>query len=214
MSVGIEIRRQRKALGMTGAELAEKAGLAPSAVSQIETGRRTPSSTSVFKLAEALGVGVGELYPKAEPRLPLDDDYQPPQLSAEALQRIAEQFQFQEAAGLIYAADAVADTIEHAVAREDHGLEELSDAWGLAEEFYPYFRTVSKRLPKETPTWMQDEVQKLDPRLKAARTAVRKAYRARREEAVRRAEEDALNVVRLQDEKRREKREWLEAAGA
>ena len=69
MSVGIEVRRQRKALGMTGVELAEKAGLAPSAVSQIETGRRTPSSTSVFKLAEALGVGVGDLYPKAQPQL-------------------------------------------------------------------------------------------------------------------------------------------------
>ena len=214
MSVGIEIRRQRKALGMTGAELAEKAGLAPSAVSQIETGRRTPSSTSVLKLAEALGVGVGELYPKAEPRLPLDDDYQPPTLSAEALQGIVEQFQFQEAAGLIYAADAVADSIEHAVAREGHSLEELSDAWGLAEEFYPYFRMASKRLPEEIPPRMKEEVQKLDARLKAAQSVVRKAYRTRRDEAIRRAEEDALNVVKLRDEKRRETREWLEAAGA
>jgi transcriptional regulator with XRE-family HTH domain len=47
--------------------------LAPSAVSQIETGRRTPSSASVVKLAEGLGVDVGDLFPpKAQAPLPLD----------------------------------------------------------------------------------------------------------------------------------------------
>jgi transcriptional regulator with XRE-family HTH domain len=68
--IGEEIRRQREALGLTGAQLAAKAGMAPSAVSQIETGKRTPSSTSVLKLAYALGVEVGELYPKGQAPLP------------------------------------------------------------------------------------------------------------------------------------------------
>ncbi len=72
--IGEEVRRRRKELGLTGAQLAERAGLAPSAVSQIETGRRTPSSASVLKIAEGLGVGVGELYPKVQPRLPLETD--------------------------------------------------------------------------------------------------------------------------------------------
>lgn len=214
MTVGQEIRRLREEKGWSQAKLGVLAGTGPSGISQIETGRRNPSAATLQRIAEALSVGVGELYPKAEPRLPLDDDYQPPQLSAEDLQRIVEQFQFQEAASLIYAADAVADTVEHAVAREGHSLEELSDVWGLAEEFYPYFTMASERLPKETPPRMKEEVQKLGARLEAARTAVRKAYRARREEAIRRAEEESLKVVQLRDEKRRENREWLEAAGA
>lgn len=48
--------------------------MAPSAVSQIETGRRTPSSTSVVKLADALNVEAGELFPKGQAPLPLLDE--------------------------------------------------------------------------------------------------------------------------------------------
>lgn len=62
--IGREVRRRREELGLTGVQLATRAGMAPSAVSQIETGKRTPSSTSVVKLAEALGSEVGDLYPK------------------------------------------------------------------------------------------------------------------------------------------------------
>lgn len=61
--IGEEVKSRRQALGLTGAQLAARADMAPSAVSQIETGKRTPSSTSVAKLAEALGVGPGELFP-------------------------------------------------------------------------------------------------------------------------------------------------------
>src|SRR5918994_5041069 len=72
--IGEEIRRRREALGLTGTQLAVKAGMAPSAVSQIETGKRSPNSTSVMKLAEALGVEVADLYPKApQARLPLEE---------------------------------------------------------------------------------------------------------------------------------------------
>lgn len=63
--IGKEVRRRREELGLTGAQLAARAGMAPSAVSQIETGKRSPSSTSVVKLAGALGLGVEELFPKA-----------------------------------------------------------------------------------------------------------------------------------------------------
>ncbi len=72
--VGKEVRRLRGELGLTGAQLAGRAGLTPSAVSQIETGKRTPNSASVVKLAEALGVGVADLYPKkVQAPLPLPD---------------------------------------------------------------------------------------------------------------------------------------------
>jgi len=68
--IGEEVRRRREGLGLTGAQLAERAGMAPSAVSQIETGKRSPSSASVIKLAAALGVEVGALYPKGQAPLP------------------------------------------------------------------------------------------------------------------------------------------------
>jgi transcriptional regulator with XRE-family HTH domain len=72
--IGEEVRRRREELGLTGAQLADRAGLAPSAVSQIETGKRSPSSMSVMKLADALGVEIGELYPKkAQASLPLEN---------------------------------------------------------------------------------------------------------------------------------------------
>ena len=67
--IGEAVRRRREELRLTGAQLAEKAGMAPSAVSQIETGKRTPSSSSVVKLAAALGVEVGDLFPKGQASL-------------------------------------------------------------------------------------------------------------------------------------------------
>jgi transcriptional regulator with XRE-family HTH domain len=70
--IGENVRRRREELGLTGVQLAERAGMAPSAISQIETGRRSPSSTSVIKLADALGVEAGELFPKGQLPLPLD----------------------------------------------------------------------------------------------------------------------------------------------
>ena len=72
--IGEAVRRRREELRLTGAQLAEKAGMAPSAVSQIETGKRTPSSSSVVKLAAALGVEVGDLFPKGQASLPDFED--------------------------------------------------------------------------------------------------------------------------------------------
>ena len=71
--VGVEIRRRREARGWTGAQLAVYAGLAPSAVSQIETGKRNPNTGSLAKIAGALGIEVGDLFPKAQSPLPLEE---------------------------------------------------------------------------------------------------------------------------------------------
>jgi len=70
--VGTEIRRLREERGWTGAQLAVYAGMAPSAVSQIETGRRSPNTGSLAKIANALGVEVVVLFPKGQVPLPLD----------------------------------------------------------------------------------------------------------------------------------------------
>jgi transcriptional regulator with XRE-family HTH domain len=72
--VGQEIKRHREAKGWTGAQLAVYAGMSPSAVSQIETGRRKPNTASLTKLAEALDVEVADLFPKAQAPFPFEDD--------------------------------------------------------------------------------------------------------------------------------------------
>lgn len=62
--VGQEVRRRRESRGWSQAKLAVEAGMAVSAVSQIETGRRVPSAGSLGKLAGAFEVEIGDLFPK------------------------------------------------------------------------------------------------------------------------------------------------------
>jgi transcriptional regulator with XRE-family HTH domain len=68
--VGQEIKRLREARGWIQAKLAVEAGMAPSAVNQIENGKRSPSASSLNKLARALGVEVANLFPKGQAPLP------------------------------------------------------------------------------------------------------------------------------------------------
>jgi transcriptional regulator with XRE-family HTH domain len=63
--VGREVRRRREVQGWSQAKLAVEAGMAVSAVSQIENGHRRPSAGSLEKLSRAFGLEVGDLFPKA-----------------------------------------------------------------------------------------------------------------------------------------------------
>src|SRR5215208_8399588 len=54
--VGREVRRRREVLGWSQAKLAVEAGMAVSAVSQIENGHRRPSAGSLEKLSRAYGL--------------------------------------------------------------------------------------------------------------------------------------------------------------
>ena len=72
MDFGREVRRRRKALGLTLEELAERSDLTPNYVGTVEAGKRDPSLSTVVALASALGVrpsellgGVDELTPAA-----------------------------------------------------------------------------------------------------------------------------------------------------
>jgi transcriptional regulator with XRE-family HTH domain len=61
-SLGQRLKRLREAAGLSQQDLAVRAGLSVSVVSQIEQGRKAdPRMTTVLFLAEALGVGVQEL---------------------------------------------------------------------------------------------------------------------------------------------------------
>lgn len=70
------LKRLRTDKGLSQARLAARAGLDPSTVNQIERGARDPSPATLYKLADALGVGLAELLedeaPKAQAPLPLE----------------------------------------------------------------------------------------------------------------------------------------------
>jgi transcriptional regulator with XRE-family HTH domain len=64
-ALGQRIRALRGERHLQQRQLAEKAGLTPSMVSQIESGRLTPSLHTLGKLAGALGVPIGSLFESA-----------------------------------------------------------------------------------------------------------------------------------------------------
>jgi transcriptional regulator with XRE-family HTH domain len=61
MSVGSEVRKRRKAQGLTQEQLAEKSGLTFSYLSTVETDKRDPSVSTLIALAHALGARPGDL---------------------------------------------------------------------------------------------------------------------------------------------------------
>ncbi len=61
-ALGGRIRALRQERALQQRQLAEKADLTPSMVSQIESGRLTPSLNTLRKLADALGVPMGALF--------------------------------------------------------------------------------------------------------------------------------------------------------
>jgi transcriptional regulator with XRE-family HTH domain len=76
-----EIKRLRKARGLSQAKLAALADLDPSTVSQIETGARRANMRTLERLATALGAEVGDLFPLGQAPLPdLEDERRDPYL--------------------------------------------------------------------------------------------------------------------------------------
>ena len=69
--VGQRIRTLRQKKGMLQEELARKAGLSPSALSNFEQGRRRTSLDWLRKISKALGVPMSDLIPESRVRKPL-----------------------------------------------------------------------------------------------------------------------------------------------
>lgn len=60
-ALGWNVRREREAKEFTQEKLAEKSGLDPTYISDIERGLRNPGIKNVAKLAKALGLSTAEL---------------------------------------------------------------------------------------------------------------------------------------------------------
>lgn len=64
-AVGRRIRAERLRRGLTLRELATKVGVTPSALSQLERGRTSPSLATLKAISSALGLTIGNLFPLA-----------------------------------------------------------------------------------------------------------------------------------------------------
>lgn len=62
MNIADALKKCRELKGMTQSALAERAGISPSYLSQLEKGKRDPKLTMLTQLANALGVPVAILF--------------------------------------------------------------------------------------------------------------------------------------------------------
>jgi transcriptional regulator with XRE-family HTH domain len=60
-TLGLNVRKRREARELTQEKLAEKSGLDPTYISDIERGQRNPGIKNIAKLAKALGFTTSEL---------------------------------------------------------------------------------------------------------------------------------------------------------
>ena len=60
-SFGLRLRAKRDVLGVSQEELADRCGLHPTYVSQLERGLKSPSLNTLYALASALKVDVADL---------------------------------------------------------------------------------------------------------------------------------------------------------
>jgi transcriptional regulator with XRE-family HTH domain len=72
--VGREVKRLREAKGWSQTRLAAEADMSVSGISMIENGHRNLSTTTLARLAEALGVEVVDLFPKPQAPQPSLED--------------------------------------------------------------------------------------------------------------------------------------------
>src|SRR5262245_61298286 len=59
--IGASIRRQREAMGMTVAQLAEAIGVSRNTLTNYESGKTEPTASDLVQLSDALGCPVSEL---------------------------------------------------------------------------------------------------------------------------------------------------------
>ena len=85
--VGREVKRLREGKGWSQTGLAVEAGMSVSGISMIENGHRNLSTTTLAKLAGALGVEVRDLFPLGQAPLPDVEEERPLATATEAARR-------------------------------------------------------------------------------------------------------------------------------
>lgn len=73
LNVGEKIKAQRKRLGLTQAELAEKADMHEKQISRIEAGTNQPTIDSFIKIIDALGLKMSDFEGNKKPNKLKDD---------------------------------------------------------------------------------------------------------------------------------------------
>lgn len=119
--VGREVKRLREAKGWSQTRLATEASMSVSGVSMIENGHRNLSTTTLAKLAEALEVGVRDLFPLGQAPLPDVEDERP-----------------------THSLQSWIDLILHLAGRWEREIVEREREWQDAK---PTVRKMAKRLP-------------------------------------------------------------------
>jgi len=61
--LGEQIQRLRKKAGLKQHEVAEKVGVSPKYIQYVEAAARQPSLKTLYKIADALGVKVKDIFP-------------------------------------------------------------------------------------------------------------------------------------------------------
>jgi HTH-type transcriptional regulator / antitoxin HipB len=72
--IGQEIRKARRELGMTQAQLAQRMGVQPPYVTDLEAGRRNMTVGQLANVADALGRGLDITFPAVEAEYRSFDD--------------------------------------------------------------------------------------------------------------------------------------------
>lgn len=73
--VGAQIRKYRKAKGMTQKELGFRLGIAHNTISGYENGANEPDQNILFAIADVLGVSINDLFPSPTNLEPVDPDF-------------------------------------------------------------------------------------------------------------------------------------------
>ena len=102
--MGERLRAARQARRLTLRELAQRLRVSPSMISQIETGRASPSVSTLYAIADELDVSLDELlFNDRRPAPPADDELGARQAAAEqALQRADSRKQIRLASGVVW----------------------------------------------------------------------------------------------------------------
>ena len=73
--VGAQIRKYRKAKGMTQKELGFRLGVAHNTISGYESGANEPDQNILFAIADILGVSVNDLFPSPTNLEPVNQEF-------------------------------------------------------------------------------------------------------------------------------------------